>query len=38
MPVALAFTPEDVPGLTVPGSSGAAPAMEGLGMEGFRSR
>ena len=29
----LAFAPEDVPGLTVPGSSGAAPAMEGMGME-----
>ena len=30
---ALAFAPEDVPGLTVPGSSVAAPAMEGMGME-----
>jgi predicted metal-binding membrane protein len=31
--VALAFAPEDVPGLTVPGSSGAAPAMEEMRME-----
>ena len=31
--LALAFAPEDVPGLTVPGSSDAAPAMEGMGME-----
>jgi predicted metal-binding membrane protein len=30
---ALAFAPEDVPGLTVPGSSDAAPAMEEMGME-----
>jgi predicted metal-binding membrane protein len=31
--LALAFAPADVPGLTVPGSSHAAPAMEGMGME-----
>ena len=31
--LALAFAPGDVPGLTVPGSSDAAPAMEGMGME-----
>jgi predicted metal-binding membrane protein len=31
--IALAFAPEDVPGLTVPGSSHAAPAMEEMGME-----
>jgi predicted metal-binding membrane protein len=31
--LALAFAPEHVPGLTVPGSSDAAPAMEGMGME-----
>jgi predicted metal-binding membrane protein len=31
--IALAFAPEDMPGLTVPGSSDAAPAMEGMGME-----
>jgi predicted metal-binding membrane protein len=31
--IAVAFAPEDVPGLTVPGSSDAAPAMEGMGME-----
>jgi predicted metal-binding membrane protein len=31
--IALAFAPEDVPGLTVPGSSDAAPAMEEMGME-----
>jgi predicted metal-binding membrane protein len=31
--IALAFVPEDVPGLTVPGSSDAAPAMEEMGME-----
>jgi predicted metal-binding membrane protein len=31
--IALAFAPEDVPGLTVPDSSGAAPAMEHMGME-----
>ena len=31
--IALAFAPEDVPGLTVPGSSHDAPAMEGMGME-----
>jgi predicted metal-binding membrane protein len=31
--IALAFAPEDVPGLTVPGSSDAAPAMERMGME-----
>jgi predicted metal-binding membrane protein len=31
--IALAFAPEDVPGLTVPGSSDAAPPMEGMGME-----
>jgi len=30
---ALAFAPEDVPGLTVPGSSNTAPAMEEMGME-----
>jgi predicted metal-binding membrane protein len=29
--IALAFAPEDVPGLTVPGSSDAAPAMEEMG-------
>jgi predicted metal-binding membrane protein len=29
--IALAFAPEDVPGLTVPGSSEAAPAMEEMG-------
>jgi predicted metal-binding membrane protein len=31
--IALAFAPEDVPGLTVPGSSDAAPAMNEMGME-----
>jgi hypothetical protein len=31
--IALAFAPEDVPGLTDPGSSDAAPAMEEMGME-----
>ena len=31
--IALAFAPEDVPGLTVPGLSDAAPAMEEMGME-----
>jgi predicted metal-binding membrane protein len=31
--IALAFAPEDVPGLTVPGSSHHAPAMEEMGME-----
>jgi predicted metal-binding membrane protein len=31
--IALAFAPEDVPGLTVPGSSDAAPAMGKMGME-----
>jgi predicted metal-binding membrane protein len=31
--IALAFAPEDVPGLTVPDSSDAAPAMEKMGME-----
>jgi predicted metal-binding membrane protein len=31
--IALAFAPEDVPGLTVPGSSDAAPATEAMGME-----
>jgi hypothetical protein len=31
--IALAFTPEEVPGLTVPGSTHAAPAMEEMGME-----
>jgi predicted metal-binding membrane protein len=31
--IALAFAPEDVPGLTVPGSSDAAPAMEEMRME-----
>jgi predicted metal-binding membrane protein len=31
--IALAFAPEDVPGLTVPGASDAAPAMEEMGME-----
>jgi predicted metal-binding membrane protein len=31
--IALAFAPEDVPGLTVPGPSDAAPAMEEMGME-----
>jgi len=31
--IALAFAPEDVPGLTVPGSSDAAPAMKAIGME-----
>ena len=31
--IALAFAPEDVPGLTVPGSSDAPPAMEEMGME-----
>jgi predicted metal-binding membrane protein len=31
--IAVAFAPEDVPGLTVPGSSDAAPAMEKMGME-----
>ena len=30
--IALALAPEDVPGLTVPGSSDAAPAMEEMGM------
>jgi predicted metal-binding membrane protein len=30
--IALAFAPEDVPGLTVPGSPEAAPAMEEMGM------
>jgi predicted metal-binding membrane protein len=30
--IALAFAPEDVPGLTVPGSSDAAPTMEEMGM------
>ena len=31
--IAVAFAPDDVPGLTVPGSSDAAPAMEEMGME-----
>ena len=31
--IALAFAPEDVPGLTVPGSPDSAPAMEEMGME-----
>jgi predicted metal-binding membrane protein len=31
--IALAFAPEDVPGLTVPSSSDAAPAMEEMGMD-----
>jgi len=31
--IAVAFVPEDVPGLTVPGSSQAAPAMEEMGTE-----
>jgi predicted metal-binding membrane protein len=31
--IALAFAPEDVPGLTVPGSSDVAPVMEEMGME-----
>jgi len=31
--IALAFAPEDMPGLTVPGSSHAAPAIEEMGME-----
>jgi predicted metal-binding membrane protein len=31
--IALAFAPEDMPGLTVPGSSDAAPAMKEMGME-----
>jgi predicted metal-binding membrane protein len=31
--IALALAPEDVPGLTVPGSSDAAPATEEMGME-----
>jgi predicted metal-binding membrane protein len=31
--IAVAFAPEDVPGLTVPGSSDAGPAMEEMGME-----
>jgi predicted metal-binding membrane protein len=31
--IALAFAPEDVPGLTVPDSSDAAPAMAEMGME-----
>jgi predicted metal-binding membrane protein len=31
--IALAFAPEEVPGLTVPGSSDAVPAMERMGME-----
>ncbi len=31
--IALAFAPEDVPGLTVPGSSDDPPAMEEMGME-----
>jgi predicted metal-binding membrane protein len=31
--IALAFAPQDVPGLTVPGSSHAAPAMKRMGME-----
>jgi predicted metal-binding membrane protein len=30
--IALAFAPEDTPGLTVPGSSDTAPAMEEMGM------
>jgi predicted metal-binding membrane protein len=31
--IAVAFASEDVPGLTVPGSSNASPAMEKMGME-----
>jgi predicted metal-binding membrane protein len=31
--IALAFAPEDMPGLTVPGSSDDAPAMKEMGME-----
>jgi hypothetical protein len=31
--IALALAPEDVPGLTVPGSPDAAPAMKEMGME-----
>jgi predicted metal-binding membrane protein len=31
--IALSFAPHDVPGLTVPGSSDPAPAMEEMGME-----
>jgi len=31
--IALAFAPEDMPGLTVPGSTDAAPAMEKMSME-----
>jgi hypothetical protein len=31
--IALAFAPEDVPGLTVPHSSDAAPAMEEMHMQ-----
>jgi predicted metal-binding membrane protein len=31
--IALAFAPKDMPGLTVPGSSDAAPAMKEMGME-----
>jgi predicted metal-binding membrane protein len=31
--IALAFAPEDMPGLTVPGSPDAAPAMQDMGME-----
>jgi predicted metal-binding membrane protein len=31
--IALAFAPEDMPGLTVPGSPDAAPAMKEMGME-----
>jgi hypothetical protein len=31
--IALAFAPNDLPGLTIPDSSNAAPAMEKMGME-----
>jgi hypothetical protein len=31
--IALAFAPEDVPGLTVPDSSDAVPAMQEMRME-----
>jgi predicted metal-binding membrane protein len=34
--LAVAFTPEDVPGLTIPGSPEAAEAMEAMEMEGER--
>jgi len=31
--IAVAFAPEHVPGLTLPGASGAAPAMQEMRME-----